>query len=362
VPRATLDELGAIAQKGAPELHDRYSERALERALDEYLPRRREPVAPFRLEVDRQPYLTLFHALLSSTPFESAHLSFPGVTGREPGWTYLRPLSDVTLSSDGAAEVSMPEGAPEFAREVSPVRAMARLLLRDHYVPRSALQDREATRGNPLPAPRTDLFTIDRFAQFVRRTGVVPFSVALLLYYSGQRVRYELDLLDSNLLPDPRFGRLRGVDSVPRTSRLSHAIDRYIARGELSLPNARALEVVFETRGLTPLDLAPVFGGVRELANSSLETLAAKRLVTFHRPTGQYRPNLEAFGIPGARSRPSVEPSAISANPLLKTSVAELIAAAEARAACPLCGDPMPPGPRGLLCPKCTDLVATGAG
>jgi hypothetical protein len=352
---ASSAELHAIAGLGSPETHDSYSARALDRTFEEYRARRRERLTSFVPRVDGTEFPSLPHALLSKTPFDRLSFEFPDATSKDPAWEFLRPARSLTIEEDGAASL-IPPGA-----ETTPVRVMARLLLRETYVPRSALQDLEATRGVPTRSPRTDLFLPPEFAQFIRRTGIVPFSIALLLYFPEERLRYELDLVDNGLLPDLRHGRLRGVAHVRRSSRISHAVDRYIARGEVSLPNARALEIVFETRGVTAIDIAPVFGGVRERASSSLETLSARGLVALDRHTGQYRPLLEAVNPSPDRPRADATPAATPANPLLRTSVAELLAAADARATCPLCGESIPPGPRGLLCAKCTALVGSGS-
>ncbi|MGC2289599.1 MAG: hypothetical protein WA688_07065 [Thermoplasmata archaeon] len=351
---ASPDELHAIALRGASEFHDSYSERALDRAFEEYRARRREKLTTFVPRVDGKEYASILHAVISETPFQELTLEFPLASADDPAWEFLRPARSITMGADGSTSVV------PLAPERPPVRAMARLLLRETYVPRSVVQDRDATRGVASTAPRTELFTPPGWAQFVRRAGVVPFSTAVLLYFPEERLRYELDLIDNGLLPDLRHGRLRRVAHVRRSARVAHAVDRYIARGDVSLPNARALEIVFETRGVTAIDMAPVFGGVRERATSSLETLSARGLVAFDRPSGQYRPQLEAV-VPSADRPRSNSPSASSpANPLLRTSVAELLAAADARATCPLCGDSIPPGPRGLLCAKCTALVGTG--
>jgi hypothetical protein len=111
---------------------------------------------------------------------------------------------------------------------------------------------------------------------------------------------------------------------------------------------------------VTATDLAPVFGGVRERANASLETLSARGLVLLDRSTGQYRPQLEAVVPSAERARSGSSSPARPSNPVLRTNVAELLAAADARATCPLCGETIPPGPRGLLCDKCTALVGRG--
>ncbi|MGA7846386.1 MAG: hypothetical protein WCB18_04760, partial [Thermoplasmata archaeon] len=313
---ASRDELQAIAQRGAAELHDSYSTRALDRAFEEYRARRREKLTPFVPRVDGNEYPSILHALLSDTPFRQLTLEFPQASAADPAWEFLRPAASISIDEEGGASlVPLEPGAPA-------VRGMARFLLRDTYIPRSALQDREATRGVPTTAPRTDLFAPSGWAQFIRRSGIVPFSTAVLLYVPEERLRYELDLIDNGLLPDLRHGRLRGVAHVRRSARIAHAVDRYIARGDVSLPNARALEIVFETRGVTAIDMAPVFGGVRERATSSLETLSARGLVTLDRPSGQYRPHMEAVVPSPDRPRSALSRAGAPANPLLRTSVA----------------------------------------
>ena len=348
---ASPDELHALARRGAPELHDTYSGHALDRAFEEYRARRREKLTPFLARVDGHEYPSLLHALLTDTPFKQLTFEFPHASGTDPAWEFLRPAQSISIEEDGGASLVSLEPT------ATPERVMVRLILRETYVPRSALQDREATRGVASSAPHGDVFTPPAWAQFVRRTGIVPLSTALLLYFPEERLRYELDLIDNGLLPDLRHGRLRAVAHVRRPSRVAYAVDRFIARGDVSLLNARALEIVFETRGVTAIDMAPVFGGVRERAASSLETLRARGLLILDRPTGQYRPQLEAVNPSPERTRPSPSPGRSVSNPLLRTSVAELLAAADARATCPLCGETIPPGPRGLLCEKCTALV-----
>lgn len=352
---ASRDELHAIASLGSPETHDSYSARALDRAFEDYRAHRREKLTAFVPRIDGEEYPSLLHALLSKTPFDQLTVEFPDGAAADPAWEFLRPARSISIDEEGVASL-VPLGSGG-----APVRAIARLLLCETYIPRSALQDLEATHGVPTRAPRADLFLPPEWAQFVRRTGVVPFSTAILLYFPEERARYELDLIDNGLLPDLRHGRLRGVAHVRRPSRVAHAVDRYIARGDVSLPNARALEIVFETRGVTAIDLAPVFGGVRERATSSLETLRARGLLALDRRSGQYRPVLDAVNPSPDRARPETPPPSVPGNPMLKTSVAELLAAADARATCPLCGDTIPPGPRGLLCAKCTALVGSGS-
>jgi len=135
------------------------------------------------------------------------------------------------------------------------------------------------------------------------------------------------------------------------------AVDRAIGRGDLSLLASRCLEVLVESPGLTSVELAHVFGGVRELVDSALQGLVARQLITFDRRTGVYRPRIEAFVPSSAAAAKSAAPAITGTDAMLRSSVQELLAAADARASCPLCGNPLPPGPRGILCENCSAKV-----
>ena len=346
----TREELSALAERGGPGRNDESLGRALNSAIEEYTARRRAPIARYSVEVDQHPFPTLVAALLSNTPFESVHLKFEPVKGTLTAWDYSDVYREATLLGDGSAELVRDAEPPRESR----VRGMARIVMRERFVP--PVPD----AGGTIPRPPADLLTVSEFARALRSTGIVPFSVATLLYRTDRRSRYEVDLLDNLLLPDIRAGRLPASTWVRRTPRISHAVDRLVARGELPGPTARALEVLAESNGLTPLELSQVLGGVRELGSSALKVLQARGLATLDRRTGVYRIRLEAFESE-AESRGPPAPPTPYANPALRTSVMELMAAAEARATCPLCGDPLPPKFVGLLCRKCAELVAAGA-
>jgi hypothetical protein len=348
VARATPDELNAVARLADPSQHDRASELALGRSLEEYIPRRREFVSRIEFSVDGAKRTNLYSALAEAErPFERLDLERVGPEPEGARWEFLRPFDRLTIGPDGGGELQRGGGPGQ--------RVMARLLLREHYVP----IPRPAGRGSaPIRSTaRPELFTPATFARYIRITGIVPFAVALVAYFPEERVRYEVDLVDGALLLDPRTHRLLPTGRVGRSARFGHAVDVIVAWGELSLPSARALEVVVESNGLTAVELAPIFGGVRELASSALDSLVARRLVSFDRRTGLYRPRLDALVGPVERSRARPAPSGPRANPRLRSSVMELLAAAESRAACPLCGDPLPPDFKGLLCAKCQALV-----
>ncbi len=348
-----LPELQRLAQNLANERHDSFSERALSRAYEEYLARRRTPIAPFRLRVGKKEYATFYDLLadpkLPVAPVEM-WLDPPAPAGA--AWEFLRPFERMTVDEEGIGEI-YPGG------KTAPVRTVERFLLREHYLPRSrAEEDRAAAGGARITLP-TFLDSLKGGMQVCRSRGLLPFCVAVLSYYPDERVAYELDLVRSLLLADPRAGRLPAQRYVRRSARLSWHVDQVVGQGEMPLLASRVLQVLVESPGLTAVEVAHVFGGVRELMDSALQGLAARGLVTFDRRTGVYRPRLDAFAPASTPSESRApEPPVQGANPALRTSVQELIAAADARAACPLCGSPLPPGHQGILCEKCQAVVS----
>ncbi len=201
-----------------------------------------------------------------------------------------------------------------------------------------------AARRPKVAARGPGLRALPAFRTFVRTTGVVPLSIAVEVYLASERCRYEVDLLDSALQLDWRAGRLPAERRVSRSARFSHGVDSAVARGDLSPSSCRCLEVIAESNGLTALDLAPLFRGVGEGGSRALDPLVQRGLVAYDHRTATYRPRLEAFVPMREKSDAPEEPAPVGPNPGLRTSVLELLNAAEARAACPLCGKPMPPG------------------
>lgn len=338
----SLDELQAYAQERAGPTHDAFSQTALARAFEEYRQAVRPPLATIDLTVDDRRYPTFYRALSDpAATFQSAEIALSAVAPAGPAWDWLSPFSTITFHPDGGAEVVPAAGG-------TPRRAIARVLRRESYVPRDA-EAAERGRARPTGAPRPGLLGLEAAVAAVRAAGVLPLGVALLLYGTDARQRLEIDLVGGALCPDPRAGRLPVSRRVRRTSRIAHEVDDFLGRGELSVGNARVLEALVESHGLTPFEVTQIFGGVRELGASALRTLAARGLATLDRQTGVYRPRFEAF-------RPKdggPERFAPLPNPALRTSVMELLAAADSRATCPLCGDLLPPGPRGILCARC---------
>ncbi len=349
--RPTSEELNAIARMGGPTAHARYSELALKRAVDEYLPRRRDMIAPVELRVDGRAYPHLFAALAEvSVAFGEIELRRKGAPPEPARWEFLRPFDRLTVRSQGGSEA---QTGPEPAR-----RVMARLLLREQYVPMAAPGERPAPPPS-RPSPRPELFSPATLARYLRATGVVPFALAIAVYYPDERVRYEVDLLDSQLEVDPRSRRISPERRVRRAARIGHAVDLLASGGELSMPSIRALETVVETNGLTAVEMAPVFGGVRELGASALDSLVARKLLALDPRSGVYAPRLDAITASVARAPGAASASRV--DPRLRSNLAELIAQAEAKASCPLCGDPLPTPRRGILCAKCQSLVGGGS-
>ncbi len=351
-PPVSLSDLDALARRFAGERHDAYSERLLARAYEEFLSRRRTALAPFVLTADGRE-LANFYALLAEPEATIGSIEFrlDPVPPVGAAWEFLQPFERIVLRADGSADVHPVEPGP-------PTRAIARLLLREHYLPRSRTDmDRAAAGGQRVELP--GLFgTVDQGLAACRQQGLVPFCVTLLVYFPAERIQYDLDLFRSSLLADPRAGRLAASRRVRRTSRLSWSLDRMVARGDLSLLAARAIVVVAESNGLTAVELAHIFGGGREIVDSALQGLVARQLLSYDHRTGIYRPQLDAF-LPSTTPRPgraAVTPA--GTDPALRMSVQELLAAADARAQCPLCGAPLPEGPRTILCADCTAKVS----
>jgi hypothetical protein len=350
IPLAELDQ---VARRDAADRHDAYSERALARAYEEYVARRRTPLGPLRLRAGGREFSSFYE--LGGDPASAAasielRLDPPAAPGAP--WEFLRPFERMVFDTEGGAEVYPLGGAP-------PIRVIARFLLREHYLPRTrAEEDRAAAGGARVTIP-THLRTLQQGLLGSRSYGILPFSVSVLAYYPDERVIYELDLIRSLLLTDPRAGRLAAGRRVRRSSRVSWYVDRLAGRGEMPLLASRCLSVLVESHGLTAIEMSHVFGGVRELVDSALQGLAARGLVTFDRRTGVYRPRLDAFmPVPSPDSGGTVaEPMPAGSNPALRTSVQELIAAADARATCPLCGSPLSSDAKGILCAKCAAEV-----
>ncbi len=333
---------------------DRFGEeeaRALARSYLEFAGRRRRPLGPLTLVVDGRSYPSIYAAIAEpEAMFNTGELRLGRAPPASDAWEYLAPFERIVFQDDGSAELVGPGGAP-------PRRAIARVLVREHHVVGRTAEPSRAGPGAVAP-PTPSLFgTLDQTIALCRGLPAVPFELAVLLYLPEERVRYEIDAVHGFLLADPRAGRLSASRRVPRPSRTAWGIDRRLGRSRLPLLAARCLEVLAESNGLTAAELAHIFGGARETLETAASVLVQQRWATFDRRTGLFRARLEAFLPP---AEPVASPAAADqAHPELRTSVQELIAAADARATCPLCGRPMPGGPERLLCAECAREVGT---
>jgi hypothetical protein len=351
VTDVTPAEIDALAARFAGGRHDAYSQRALSRATEEYLSRRRPPLAQVAVTADGKGYPSLYAALADpAAKFETAELRLDPAPSLGPSWRFLLPFERLTFQSDGSVEVHPLEPG-------LPIRAIGRILVREHYLLRSQADEERGAAGGSRVELRGIGGSIAEAAAACREESILPFGVAVLAYLPEERIRYEFDVIHSTLLPDPRAGRLSPGQRVRRSSRLDWALDQYIARSDLSLLGVRCLEVLVESPGLTSVELSHVFGGIRELVDSALQGLVQHRLVTFDRRTGLYRARLDAFLPPAGAPTIRPESGGSVGDPALRTSVQELIAAADARATCPLCGAPLPPGPKSILCDNCAAQV-----
>jgi len=344
-------EIEALAAQLGGERHDAYSQRALGRAVEEYLSRRRPPLAEVALTVDGKEYPNLFAVIADpEAKFASGEIRLEPLPSPGPAWRFLLPFERMVFADDGSVEIHPLEPGPR-------IRAIARVLVREHYLLRSQADEERAAAGGARVELRGIGGTLAEALAACREEAIVPFGVAILVYLPEERFRYEFDVLHSTLLPDPRAGRLAPGQRVRRSSRLAWSLDQYVAKSDLSLLGVRALEVLVESPGLTSVELSHVFGGIRELVDSALQGLVQHRLITFDRRTGVYRPRLDAFLPPAGAppTRPDLAPG--GSDPALRTSVQELLAAADARATCPLCGNPLPPGPKTILCENCSTQV-----
>jgi hypothetical protein len=351
VTAVSSPEVDALAAQLGGARHDAYSQRALGRASEEYLSRRRPPLADVALTVDGKEYPHLLAVLADpAAKFETGEIRLEPLPAPGPAWRFLLPFERLVFDSDGAVEVHPLEPGP-------PVRAIARVVVREHYLLRSQADEERAARGGASVELRGLAAPLAEALRACREEAIVPFGVALLVYLPEERFRYEFDVLHSTLLADPRAGRLSTGKRVRRTARLAWALDQYVARSDLSLLGVRCLEVLIESSGLTSVELSHVFGGIRELVDSALQGLVQHRLVSFDRRTGVYRPRLDAFLPIGGAPPSRLDLVPTGGDPALRTSVQELLAAADARATCPLCGSPLPPERKSILCENCSAQV-----
>ncbi len=81
---------------------------------------------------------------------------------------------------------------------------IARFLLREHYLPRTRVEEDRAAAGGARVAIATHLRSLQEGLVGSRSIALLPFCVSVLAYYPDERVTYDLDLVRSLILTDPR--------------------------------------------------------------------------------------------------------------------------------------------------------------
>lgn len=363
-----MAEFEGLARFAPKDVHDSFSQRNLHRVLFQFSQRTPPHLARLRWDADGQPVASLAQLLARPTFPASTRVTVLDPV-KEPGpWEFSMPTAGMVFDPGGAGKiVTVPFNPHSLApwdvtdpgREES---CVIRFACRESFVPRSIRQQNAARDGDPPRPPPFELFTPKELAHFVQTTGVVPLQVALLAYTSKTRYRYEVDLIKNMILRDPRAGQLTLEDFVPRSARLAHGLDRFVARGELPLLPRRVLETLFESKGLEVNDIAVSLDVAPELAQAALETLVARKFAEHDSRTGGYLPLPQVFLTRAEVERERADEEARRAKQSvgLRESVEVLFNQIEAHPACPLCGREIEVGAKELLCSRCQEDVQAG--
>ncbi|HEV2428313.1 MAG TPA: hypothetical protein VGV64_00490 [Thermoplasmata archaeon] len=304
----------------------------LGRALKEYRGRSARPISDLRWASEGRTHRGFLAALADPrATFRSTELDLPVAPAPGAAWGTVRPFRRLAIASDGPSEFHPPTG--------STVAVVVRALLREHWAPPGS------PGGNGLWGGLPQLVAL------IRGRRIVPFGLALEVYRSEERVRYEIDLVDDRLLPDPRDGRLASEKIVHRSARIAWAIDRAVAPAGLAPDEARLFETVAESNGLGEAALAAVFPP-GEAVHGQLARLVEVGLLAREGSHGVYRVRRSALKPEPAERAPDL-PRSEPVSPALRATVVDLIAAADAQSTCPLCGDVLPVGHPGLVCARC---------
>jgi hypothetical protein len=335
LPEEALDRiLGGLGRRPAsgPALASAQRARASYRAAG------RAALGGIAFAVDGGAPGTLFEAVLDpSRRFDRTELLLTAGSPSGPAWEFLRPFTRLTLGGEGSAELQPVQGPAE--------RSIARILPREGF---AALPSSAEFGPGRLP-------TFAQFARALREGGYVPFEIALELYAPHERLRYELDLVDGRLLVDPRAGRWPVASRPRRPSRAAWNFDQAVSSANLPPRSARILEAIWEAGVVSEVDLAQVFGGP-DGYEEAIGRLSRMRLVEADPRGGGWRARFDTLG--RAPRSASVSTAARPSESVLRRSMSELLAGAEARATCPVCGGDLPPGYHQLLCDRCRRDVA----
>ena len=327
----TLLTLRALAHDADPGPISPEEADAVGRAIREHRSAVGAPLGHLRIELDGRAFPGIYEALADrGAPFGTAALTLEPAGDEEGDWSFLRPFDRIAFAPDGTADVHRPNGTSE--------RAVARFRL-------SALYD--VRRKARVPSRAAGPYPLAAFATRVRDGQLLPFGAGLDLYYADARVRYSCDLLDDALLPDPRSGHFPAAGWHPLKPRVAWELDRVLSGSVLPETAARALEILSESDGLSEAALVPILGSA---SGGALRTLVRHRMALFDPIDGSYRfvPGSLARGTPGRGVGDDAR-----TDTALQAGVSELLTAADDMATCPLCGEPLSPGHRPLLCDRC---------
>jgi hypothetical protein len=378
----------ALASFAPPGVHDSYSQKSLRQILMAASQRSLPHIAKLRWELDGQRLSNLAELLAKKSLSGKIGLVFQQPVMERSSWEFTTPAAAIAFDARGAGRIVTFNFDPhsltpwDLSDPGTVLTGVVRLSVREAYVPRSMKQEQEARKGNPPSPPPFDLFSMEELSLFVKAHGVVPLRMGVLMYTARARFAYDIDVVRGELVQDPRSGRFPVSSSVLRSSRLSHGLDRFVARHELSNVMNRVLELIFESNGLTPNEVAMVLQISQDIALSSLETLAARQLVVLEGKSRAYLPLPQAFlteseakmelkeeerrkaeaqmalhpvppEVPRVRTPPPPTPKPEVTPEELRESVGDLLEMVEAHPTCPLCGRRMTGPSRDLVCREC---------
>jgi hypothetical protein len=300
-PSNQLDHFILISSNAPPEIHDVFSQKNLKQALMDAYSRRLPAIARVRLEHNGAPQENLAQILATSPLTGKLGVVFHQPTMQKEAWEYTTPAAAIAFDARGPGKIITFHYDP---RAITPwdlndrgaeEPCVVRVNVREGFIPRSIKQEQMALRGTPLPVPKFEIFSMAELAAFIRRTGIVPFRVSLLVYTTKTRYLYDVDLVNNILVRDPRSGKLPITGRQTRSARLFHGLDRYVAKREIPPVPGKILEMLFESDNLHPMDVTSVLGISEELATASLHTLVDRSLAIYNRGDNTYSPLPRAF-------------------------------------------------------------------
>jgi hypothetical protein len=394
-------EFIALASHAPPSIHDSFSQKNLRQTLMAADQRRLPYLANVRWECDGRQMPSLVSFICRDPPPAKVGIIFQQPVMERSAWEFTTPAAAITLDSRGAGRIVTFHFDPhsltpwDLSDPGTVEPGVVRMALKEAFVPRSIKQEQDARKGNPPTQPPFDLFSPMELSRFIRTYGVVPFTLGVMIYTAKARYVYDIDLLHDTLLQDPRSGHFPLEDRTPRSSRLAHGLDRFVARHEIPPNLCKILEVLFESKGLDPSDVAEMLRIPENTAQSSLETLAGRQLAVWDKKTRLYLPLPHAFLTENearqerreeekrlaeaAAQAAAPKPPEEAPEPLpqvqpppprpaskskdvtsdLKKSIDNLLEMVETHPTCPMCGREMDPSSKELVCSDCLKEVSS---